>query len=121
MMRYYLLCILLALTGFGSSSRAGSAHTAKDSKGHLPAVDQATAQAAGLKPAQIDEASRLYTSKCLRCHKGYDPRSYSDSQWQTWMSRMSRKARLDSGQQDLLTRYLKAVRDTPAAASKPKH
>ena len=118
MMRYYLLCVLVGLAGAGC---AGSAHGAQDFKSRLPAVDAAVAQSAGLKAGQIEEASKLYTAKCLRCHKSYDPRSYSDKQWQTWMSKMSRKAHLDSGQQDLLTRYLRAVRDTPATESKSQH
>ena len=117
-MRYFLLSVLLAFAGAGC---AGSAHAAPDSKSRLPAVDAAVAQSAGLKAEQIEEASKLYTAKCLRCHKSYDPRSYSDKQWQTWMSKMSRKAHLDSEQQDLLTRYLKAVRDTPATETKSQH
>jgi hypothetical protein len=76
------------------------------------------AEAVGLKPAQIDEAAKLYTAKCLRCHKSYDPRAYTDKQWQTWMSKMNRKAHLDSAQQDLLGRYLKAVRDTPVSPNR---
>ena len=70
--------------------------------------------AAGLSPVHAQEARRLYDAKCLRCHKSYDPRAYSGRQWDSWMSKMSRKARLDTGQQDLLVRYLRAVRSTPS-------
>src|SRR5215467_2420045 len=115
MKRCFLLCILVVLTGAGLACRADSAHRGRESKSRLPAVDAATAQRACLKSDQLDEASNLHTAKCLRCHKPYDPRSYSESQWQTWMSKMSRKARLDTAQEDLLSRYLKAVRDTSRA------
>jgi hypothetical protein len=109
-----LLVVLLALTAVGCAAEAGSARVAQDSKGRLPPVDAAAAQTVGLNLEQVDEASKLYNAKCLRCHKSYDPRTYTDKQWQIWMSKMNRKAHLDSAQQELLGRYLKAVRDTPA-------
>jgi hypothetical protein len=120
MNRSFLLLLLLWLTSVGLASETRPARGGHESKSRLPVVDAATAQAAGLKPAQIDEAANLYTAKCLRCHKSYDPRAYTDKQWQTWMSKMSRKARLDSAQQDLLGRYLKAVRDIPAPPKESK-
>lgn len=113
-----LLPVLFALTVAGCAAEGGSARVAQDSKGRLPPVGAAMAEAVGLKPAQIDEAAKLYTAKCLRCHKSYDPRAYTDKQWQTWMSKMNRKAHLDSAQQDLLGRYLKAVRETPVSPNR---
>ena len=115
---FCLLPVLFALTVAGCAAEGGSARVAQDSKGRLPPVDAAAAQSVGLKLEQVDEASKLYSAKCLRCHKSYDPRAYTDKQWQTWMTKMNRKAHLDSGQQDLLGRYLKAVRDTPVSPTR---
>src|SRR6516165_9512924 len=80
MNRSFLLLLLLWLTSVGLASETRPARGGHESKSRLPVVDAATAQAAGLKPAQIDEAANLYTAKCLRCHKSYDPRAYTDKQ-----------------------------------------
>ena len=48
------------------------------------------------------EASHLYMTKCARCHKLYNPQSYSEAQWQRWVSKMSRKAKLTKAQHGLL-------------------
>ena len=49
------------------------------------------------------EAARLYTAKCARCHKFYNPADYNDAEWQMWMNKMSHKARLKSDQAQLLS------------------
>ena len=67
---------------------------------------------AGLSPGTADEALKLYEGTCTRCHKSYDPHAYTPQQWESWMTKMSRKAHLDKEQQDLLARYLGAVRAT---------
>jgi hypothetical protein len=55
-------------------------------------------------------ARRLYRTKCLRCHKEYNPANYSDTAWRDWMDKMSKKAKLKPDQKELLTRYLDDVR-----------
>lgn len=82
-----------------------------------PPLSPAAASAAGLSPEQTNAAVQLYTAKCLRCHKAYDPTAYSEAQWRSWMGKMSQKARLTPEQSDLLSRYLDAYR---AAAGNPK-
>ena len=45
----------------------------------------------------VDEttaARKLYVAKCAKCHKFYDPAKYSDEEWQIWMTKMSKKAKL---------------------------
>jgi len=57
----------------------------------------------------VDEtavARKLYVAKCAKCHKFYDPAKYSDEQWQIWMSKMSKKAKLKPAQEELLARYI---------------
>ena len=73
------------------------------------------AGAAELSTTEIKDARRLYTLKCARCHKLYDPAKYNDEEWQAWMGKMSRKAKLKPAQSDLLARYLGTLR--PAAAN----
>jgi hypothetical protein len=109
---HYSLALLVVLSGSGLASCASSPPTRKGPSGPLPVANADAARAAGLSTLQTDVALKLYTAKCIRCHKSYDPHAYTDVQWQTWMSKMSRKAHLDSQQKDLLARYLQAVRAT---------
>jgi mono/diheme cytochrome c family protein len=53
---------------------------------------------------------KLYTAKCARCHKFYDPATYNAESWNTWMKKMRRKARLNDEQYRGLTNYLQSVR-----------
>jgi hypothetical protein len=105
----------VALTGAGLPSCASSSPSRRGPAGPLPVADSDAARAVGLTDVQADEARNLYSAKCIRCHKSYDPHAYTDTQWQSWMTKMSRKAHLDAQQKDLLGRYLQAVR----ATSKP--
>jgi mono/diheme cytochrome c family protein len=56
-----------------------------------------TANAAGQK---------LYVAKCAKCHKFYDPAKYSEADWQMWMAKMSKKAKLKPQQEEDLSRYI---------------
>ena len=51
-------------------------------------------------------ARRLYISKCAKCHKFYDPAKYSDEDWEKWMGKMSKKAKLTPEQAKALSRYI---------------
>src|SRR6266436_2898975 len=51
-------------------------------------------------------ARKLYIAKCARCHKFYDPAKYPEPEWQTWMAKMSKKAKLNAEQEELLSRYI---------------
>jgi mono/diheme cytochrome c family protein len=53
---------------------------------------------------------KLYTAKCARCHKFYDPAKYNGASWNTWMEKMRSKARLNDEQYKHLTEYLQSVR-----------
>ena len=68
------------------------------------------AERAGMSSEAISQATKLYTLKCARCHKFYDPADYNDAAWQSWMAKMSKKARLKPDQEQLLSRYLEAFR-----------
>jgi len=68
-----------------------------------------------LKDRQWAEARNLYLSRCTSCHRLYDPRNYSDDEWKLWMAKMSRKAKLDPNQKELLYRYLEDYRAVTTA------
>lgn len=67
--------------------------------------------AAGMSSADIAGAQQLYIAKCARCHKFYDPSRYDDAESKSWMMKMSRKARLNSDEETLLTHYIEALRN----------
>ena len=88
-------------------------------------VTAASARAQGLSPSEIKEARTIYLGKCAKCHKLHDPLRYTDAEWDIWMRKMNRKARLSPKQAALLSQYLLGVRtqgmstpDTPPAAGK---
>jgi len=68
------------------------------------------ARLAGFSSEDISAAASLYSLKCGKCHQFYDPAQYNDADWRTWMTKMSKKARLKPEEEELLTRYLGAFR-----------
>jgi hypothetical protein len=66
--------------------------------------------AARFSGVELESARQLYVAKCARCHKFYDPAKYPDQEWRGWMDKMSRKARLEPEQKELLVRYLDLYR-----------
>jgi hypothetical protein len=70
--------------------------------------------AGGMLPASAevmtaDQAAttrKLYLGKCAKCHRLYEPAKYTDAQWEMWMTKMSRKAKLKSEQEAALNRYI---------------
>jgi mono/diheme cytochrome c family protein len=80
--------LLAALFGVALIGCAGPA-IAKDSLAGPPSAGQ-----------------KLYVAKCAKCHKFYDPAKYSDADWQMWMTKMSKKAKLKPEQQEELSRYI---------------
>lgn len=63
-----------------------------------------------LSDPQIESARALYIAKCTGCHKFYPPGNYSARDWDTWMRKMSRKARLQPEQEATLRAYLDLFR-----------
>ena len=77
------------------------------------------ARAGDLTPIELRDARKLYIAKCARCHKLYDPASYSDKQWNTWMDKMNKKAKLKPDQAALLSQYLATLRQPTTNAVTP--
>jgi hypothetical protein len=53
---------------------------------------------------------KVYVAKCAKCHKFYEPTNYSESDWGSWMDKMSAKSKLKPDQDKLLRRYLDEYR-----------
>jgi hypothetical protein len=85
---------------------------AKDSKA-LPLPPQNPERIGEISAADAEQATSLYKMKCARCHKFYSPADYTDSEWNGWMKKMSKKARLTAPQKDLLSRFLDTFRPSP--------
>jgi Dihaem cytochrome c len=87
--------ILIALFGLGAGGCAVPA-MAKDSPSNESAAGQ-----------------KIYVAKCAKCHKFYNPAKYSDADWQMWMTKMSKKAKLKPQQEEVLSRYIAENLRTP--------
>lgn len=59
---------------------------------------------------EIGAAQKIYAAKCAKCHRFYEPKNYSESNWRTWMDKMNKKSKLKAEQAALLSRYLDAYR-----------
>ena len=75
-------------------------------------------QAGDLSTQDYAAARKVYTSKCARCHKFYEPSDYGDAEWELWMGKMRKKARLNARDYDLVVRLTDAMRHT-AKGSNP--
>jgi hypothetical protein len=116
----YITSLVTALAGFIALAGCASSTAAPQSQGRsgLPESD-APARAAGLDDQEIGAARKVYVTKCARCHKFYDPAQYDAKEWHTWMSKMSKKARLKPDQEEVLARYLDAFRASAKTSSQP--
>jgi mono/diheme cytochrome c family protein len=62
---------------------------------------------------------KLYVAKCAKCHKFYDPAKYSEADWQMWMAKMSKKAKLKPQQEEELSRYIAENLRSPKPTTNP--
>src|ERR1043166_6278147 len=83
-----------------------SPHAGGDSSKAVLAANAVPASIEGMTRTEAQQAGEIYTAKCARCHKFYDPAAYREKEWQMWMRKMSRKSHLDTNQEQLLARYL---------------
>lgn len=63
-----------------------------------------------LSDEQVTAARTLYVAKCSSCHKFYPPANYSEAEWNTWMRKMSRKAKLKPADEETVRDYLSLFR-----------
>jgi hypothetical protein len=81
---------------------------------------QPAGAADSLAPNMMEAGRKLYTVKCARCHKFYDPARYSDAKWREWMDKMSKKAKLKPDQKDILSEYLETFRTGTNSSTDPR-
>lgn len=74
------------------------------------AADAPAPSAADLSAKELTTARKIYVAKCAKCHRFYEPKEYSESDWRMWMEKMGRKSKLKPAQSDLLNRYLDSYR-----------
>jgi hypothetical protein len=63
-----------------------------------------------LSDEQTSAARQLFIAKCTGCHKFHPPANYNAAEWNYWMAKMSRKAKLDAEQEAWLRTYLDLFR-----------
>src|ERR1051325_9292417 len=80
----------------------------------LPPEANDPALAAGLSRDEVLLARKIYQTKCARCHQFYNPADYEEQEWLSWITKMNKKAKLNSEQDQLLSQYLAAFRNTAA-------
>jgi mono/diheme cytochrome c family protein len=64
---------------------------------------------------------KLYVAKCAKCHKFYDPAKYSGADWEMWMTKMSKKAKLKPEQEAELSRYITENLRMPGGTNSVSH
>ena len=117
MNRLSSLLALMILAAALSLVTVQAAATRKPTSKSAPVLSPEAAQAAGVSSQEISDATKLYTTKCLRCHKSYEPGTYTQAEWDSWMSKMKKKAHLTTVQENALLKYLAACRGTALAGT----
>ena len=105
MTKILFFVLLAAAIGCGSAGLANRAAIASYAKRADPLWRNA-----GFSEARVDAASHLYLVKCTKCHELYNPADYDEADWEYWMGRMSKKARLNPEQLQLLSTFTATIR-----------
>ena len=66
---------------------------------------------AEISPLETVTARKMYFAKCAKCHELYNPKVYSDAEWDSWIKKMGKKSKLKPAQLQLLVRYTDALRN----------
>lgn len=80
----------------------------------------ASGRAGELSLKENEAGKKLYTAKCAKCHKFYDPNAYSQAEWNVWMGKMRKKSKLKPDQFEILSRYIDTLRIEEKAEIKAK-
>lgn len=68
--------------------------------------------------SQLNDGYTLYKNKCGSCHYLHRPNKYSEEKWMYELPEMGHRAKLDSLQLQLITRYILTARETQSFARK---
>lgn len=102
-----LCAVVLAVTAFGCRTTTDAV---KASPKPTLRLDARPTPRAGLSAEEIRKGAKLSLGKCVRCHQLYDPTAYQDSEWRSWIAKMSKKAHLNHDQAELLSRYFEGFK-----------
>ena len=111
---FVLATVLVAAAGWAGCQSSGPVR--REEANPLPPLAPKTSD---LTSEEWESGTRLYVAKCARCHKFYNPADYREVEWRSWVTKMSRKARLESEQKKLLSRYLETFRTGQQSGGKP--
>ena len=75
---------------------------------------------AELSADELKAARKIYTGKCAKCHKLYDPSAYTPEKWSEWTGKMTKKSKLKPAQVELLARYIEAGKSGRVELPKPR-
>lgn len=67
------------------------------------------AHAGDFSQQDLANAEKLYRNRCAKCHKMYDPAKYTTQQWDIWMDKMGKKARLKGSQKEAVVEYVETT------------
>jgi hypothetical protein len=68
--------------------------------------------------SQLNAGHTLYINKCGNCHYLHRPDKYSNEKWHEMIPIMAKKAKLDSLQVDLITKYIFTAMETKSFSRK---
>lgn len=68
--------------------------------------------------SQLTEGHTLYINKCGHCHYAHRPDKYTDEKWNKTIPVMGKKAKLDSLQVILITKYIFTTKETKSFSVK---
>ncbi|MDR7210020.1 cytochrome c [Flavobacterium piscis] len=70
-----------------------------------PSATVAEGHEAELTP-ELAESKNLYENSCVRCHKLYEPKKFTQDEWKPILTRMQKKAKLDDVQIASISNYI---------------
>jgi len=56
--------------------------------------------------ADLEAGKNLYDNNCAKCHKLYEPKSFTKEDWTPILVKMGKKAKLDETQMASITNYI---------------
>ncbi|MBI4929579.1 MAG: hypothetical protein HY841_02365 [Bacteroidetes bacterium] len=68
--------------------------------------------------SQLKEGYTLFKIKCSKCHYLYRPNKFSEEKWHKMIPIMGKKAKLDSLQTMLITKYILTAKETNSFTKK---
>lgn len=79
--------------------------TASNTPEQVPTIKEYVAATPTLTP-ELEEGKGLYENSCARCHKLYEPKKFTQEEWQPILVRMQKKAKLDDVKMASITNYI---------------